>query len=315
MNDNDTKEIKIVTHSASFHADDVFAVATLLMMLGEAEQKANSSEQVIKVIRSRHPDEIATGDYVVDVGGEYDPACNRFDHHQKGGAGKRDNGVPYASFGLVWKHFGKQVCGDDEALWQKIENELVCAIDANDNGFDISKNLIEGVFSAPVWLFAMIEKPTWEEKGNEALMNERFTVAVSKAKAFLERYIIVQRASLDAAREITETYNASNNKSLIIFAKDYERINFIHTLSALPEIKFFVYPNNGGTWSAETVPISESSFEKRKSFPEAWAGLSDSELANVSGVPDATFCHNGRFLAFAKTQEGAINLAKIALES
>lgn len=311
--DTDTKkEIIIVTHSASFHADDVFAVATLLILLGN---EAESKNQTIKVLRTRHPDEIATGDYVVDVGGEYDPARNRFDHHQKGGAGKRKNNIPYASFGLVWKHFGLQICGGDETLWQKIENELVCAIDANDNGFDISKNLIEGVSTPNLTLNFMIEKPTWEERGNEAMMYERFMAAVTKARAFLERYIVVQRASVTAVREITETHNASQNKELIVFPKDYERYNFMQTLSHLPEIKFFIYPNHSGTWTSETVPVSEDTFEKRKSFPEAWAGLSDDALVSVSGVEDAYFCHNGRFVAYARSQEGAIQLAKIALES
>jgi len=36
-------------------------------------------------------------------------------------------------------------------------------------------------------------------------------------------------------------------------------------------------------------------------------------LAKVTGVPDATFCHNGRFLAVAKSKEGALKLAEIAL--
>ncbi|MEN9582660.1 MAG: hypothetical protein RL641_614 [Candidatus Parcubacteria bacterium] len=307
MDENTKKEITIVTHSASFHTDDVFAVATLLISLPENTHA--------KIVRSRHPDEIKAGDYVVDVGGEYDPSRNRFDHHQKGGAGIRDNGVPYAAFGLVWKHIGPTVCGQDAELWQKIDSQLVSAIDANDNGFDISKNLIEGVFSPSIALNFMIEKPTWEERSNEAQMYECFMKAVTKAKDFLQRYLVVQLAGIEAQRQIISTYNATDNKSLVVFPKDYERINFIHTLALLPEIKFFVYPNHGGTWTAETVPVSENSFEKRKPFPESWAGLSDGDLVEKSGVEDAVFCHNGRFVAYARSEGGAITLAKIALES
>ena len=87
------KKIKIVTHSSGFHTDDVFAVATLLIMLGENAD--------VEIIRSRDMEVIKTGDYVVDVGGVHDPVTNRFDHHQAGGAGKRENDIPYASFGLV----------------------------------------------------------------------------------------------------------------------------------------------------------------------------------------------------------------------
>lgn len=59
----------ILTHSGSFQADDIFAVAILLLALGES-----------KVVRTRDKDQIATADYVVDVGMIYDPAKNRFDH-------------------------------------------------------------------------------------------------------------------------------------------------------------------------------------------------------------------------------------------
>jgi uncharacterized UPF0160 family protein len=306
MPENQSHKITIAAHSASFHADDVFAVATILLSLPKG-QEAN-------IIRTRHPEEIAAADFVVDVGGIYASEQNRFDHHQKGGAGKRDNGIPYAAFGLVWKHIGPQVCGDDMELWQKIDNELVCAIDANDNGVDIGKNLIDGVYSPTLSLFLMVEKPTWEERGNEALMYERFMAAMEKAKTFLARYIVVQKASIDARREIIATYNATENKSLVVFRKDYERFNFIYTLATLPEIKFFIYPDNAGTWSTETVPVGESSFEKRKPFPEAWAGLHDDALVAASGVEDAFFCHNGRFLCKSRTQEAAIKLAKLALD-
>jgi len=53
----------------------------------------------------------------------------------------------------------------------------------------------------------------------------------------------------------------------------------------------------------------------RKNFPKLWAGLRDEELQNVTGVPDAIFCHRGLFLAIAKSKEGAIKLAQIAVES
>ena len=86
---------KIVTHNSTFHADDVFAVATLLIIEPDAE-----------VIRTRDENIISSADYVVDVGQIYDKDKKRFDHHQLGGAGKRDDGIEYASFGLVWKEYG-----------------------------------------------------------------------------------------------------------------------------------------------------------------------------------------------------------------
>jgi uncharacterized UPF0160 family protein len=64
-----------------------------------------------------------------------------------------------------------------------------------------------------------------------------------------------------------------------------------------------------------TVSVSAESFEARADLPEAWAGLRGAELAAVTGVPDAGFCHNGRFIASAKSYEGIRAMAALALEA
>jgi uncharacterized UPF0160 family protein len=64
-----------------------------------------------------------------------------------------------------------------------------------------------------------------------------------------------------------------------------------------------------------TVPASADSFDARADLPEAWAGLRDAELAAVTGVPDAGFCHNGRFIASAKSYEGIRTMASLALKA
>ena len=76
---------KIGTHNGVFHADDVFACATLSLIFPDSE-----------IVRSRDPKILASCDFRVDVGGKYDPSTNDFDHHQ--GKILRDNGIPYAAF-------------------------------------------------------------------------------------------------------------------------------------------------------------------------------------------------------------------------
>src|SRR3989338_2593163 len=97
------KKICIVTHNGKCHADDVFAVAALMLL---HEQRNLAYE----IIRSREPSVWESGDYVIDVGGIYDASRNRFDHHQEGRAGARDDGIFYSSFGLVWKSYGETLC-------------------------------------------------------------------------------------------------------------------------------------------------------------------------------------------------------------
>ncbi len=60
-------KITIVTHSSKFHADDVFAVATLMLLL--------EKDHEITVVRSRDPDVAFHADYVVDTGFVYSYAA------------------------------------------------------------------------------------------------------------------------------------------------------------------------------------------------------------------------------------------------
>jgi uncharacterized UPF0160 family protein len=63
-----------------------------------------------------------------------------------------------------------------------------------------------------------------------------------------------------------------------------------------------------------TVPANPDNFDARCDLPAAWAGLRGTELAAVTGVPDAGFCHNKRFIASAESFEGALALARLALQ-
>ena len=107
------KTIKIVTHNGSFHADDLFACAFLKLLYPKAE-----------IIRTRDEEVIKTGNIVLDVGGIYNPEKNLFDHHQRGGAGIRPNSIPYASLGLIWKHFGDKLCDGNKVVWERIERKI-----------------------------------------------------------------------------------------------------------------------------------------------------------------------------------------------
>jgi len=84
--------ITIATHDGNFHADDVFSIAALKAVF-----------PTFTLIRTRDLTLIAKADIVIDVGGEHNEDTGRFDHHQRGGAGARENGIPFSSFGLFGK--------------------------------------------------------------------------------------------------------------------------------------------------------------------------------------------------------------------
>jgi uncharacterized UPF0160 family protein len=84
----------------------------------------------------------------------------------------------------------------------------------------------------------------------------------------------------------------------------------------MPKVLFVISHNIGEQrYMIHTIPVSGDSFAARADLPEAWAGLRDDMLAAVTGVQDAGFCHNGRFIAAAKSYQGIRTMASLALQA
>ncbi|MDP2788534.1 MAG: MYG1 family protein [bacterium] len=297
--------MKLVTHDGSFHTDDVFACATLCLLLEKKGEK-------FEIIRTRDLEVIKTGDYVFDVGGEYNPETNRFDHHQIGGAGKHDDGIEgieYASFGLVWKKFGIELCGNEKVV-RLIEERLVSPVDAGDNGFDLVENKYE---VSPYFIqhFFSSMRPSWTEENLSD--DEMFLKCVSVAKMILTREIIQAKGKVSAEESLITIYKNSKDKRIIVLDKNYP---FEYVLNKYLEPLFVIYPRKSdGFWGVKAVREDPKTFNNRKDFPKSWAGLRDHELQKITGVSDSIFCHRGLFLAVAKSKEGAIKLAQLALQT
>ncbi len=290
----------IVTHSARFHADDLFATAMLFEYLGGNAE----------VIRSVDPEIISKADYVLDIGSVYDPEKNRFDHHQ-GGAGMRANGVTFAAAGLVWKHFGEKIAGNKEAA-DKVDERLVAQIDAIDTGDAEIKPLIADVY--PYFLNDMAKTfgNTWLETDRD--FTEGFMFLLPFARAIIKREVLHANAKIEAEKVVSKAYDEAQDKRIIIINANYPPID---SLQDKPEPLFVICPDSRtkGNWAVLTVRKNKKEYGNRKDLPKEWAGLSDKKLADISGVPDATFCHLKLFLAVAKSKEGALALAKKALEN
>ncbi len=322
------KKTSVAVHNGTFHADDVCAVATLSLLF-EGPDMLNKK---IHIIRTRDVAILDKVDYVADVGAVYDPEKNRFDHHQAGGAGARPNGIPYASFGLVWKKFGAQVCekicpptgensnGNKVAgheIAARLDEVIVQAIDAPDNGVSLSTEKIAGAKSYDFHAALFSFNPTWIESDANKHANKdvAFFEAVTIAKKIIVREIERAYASFIAANQVESAYQNATDKRLIILEKGYP---WARTLLAYAEPLFVVSPSDTGatiTWHVRGVPQSEGSFEVKKPLPVAWAGKNGEEFQRISGVPDAIFAHKNLFLAGAQSREGAIALAQKAIHT
>ncbi|MBI3305589.1 MYG1 family protein [Candidatus Nomurabacteria bacterium] len=298
-----SKKVKLATHDGAFHADEIFAAALLTVYLKEKGKR-------FEITRTRDEDYIKTADYVFDVGGIYNAEKNLFDHHQPGGAGRRENGIEYSSFGLIWKKIGTELCGSEKVA-EMIDKKLVAPIDANDNGFNlVTSNHEVSPYTIQDLFHSM--RATWRE---ETLTDDEvFFKCLEIAKEILAREIIQAKDGAIAEERVISIYNNTADKRIIVFDKNYA---FQYDVENFPKPLFAVYPSRSikDKWTAKAVRKDPKAFSNRKDFPKSWAGLRNEELQKVSGVQDAVFCHRNLFLAVAKSREGAIKLAQTAIES
>jgi uncharacterized UPF0160 family protein len=287
-------EITIATHNGNFHADDVFSVAALKSILPP-----------FKLIRTRDLALIDQADIVIDVGGKYDPDACRFDHHQRGGAGERKNGIPYSSFGLIWQKYGLEICQGDQNIANAIDAGLVSTIDAIDCGH------VEGV-SQGISLSQTISmfNPTWQE---DSQFDSSFDQAVEFAGHILTRFIASADGGISAKAIVAKAITDADDPRVIVLEKYTPWKKTVHALSE--QALYVVYPSQTGEWRIQTVPVELGSFEDRKSLPKHWAGLSDRALKEATGIDDAMFCHNGLFIAGAESFEGTMKMASFAVQA
>ena len=101
------------------------------------------------------------------------------------------------------------------------------------------------------------------------------------------------------------------HKKLIIFEK---HVPWKRAISKYDEPLIALMPRGDGKYQIHAVPKGDPrEMGYRQYLPSDWAGLRDEELQKVTGVADAIFCHNDRFIAVAGSYEGALKLAHIAL--
>lgn len=292
--------MKVVTHSGTFHADDVFACAVLRAALGEFD-----------FVRTRDAAVIASADIVFDVGGVYDTANKRYDHHMRD-LPRREDGTPYSSVGLVWREYGraalaKFVPGIEDstidAVWRDIDNTIILPIDLADNG----------VLSAgPGHLALLIEafNPTWNSAQS---YDEAFAEATVMAREILERSSRHAYAEASAMGLVLAARREARDPRIIVLDRKlpWEKAVFDGGLS---ELLFVIYPNEDlSSWYCRTVPPEPNSFGQRLSLPEAWRGLQDEAFSRVAGIPDGVFCHPSGFIGGARSQASAIHLAEQAI--
>lgn len=289
------------THSGSFHADEVFAAAALRL-----------ANPLLPILRTRDQEQLEAADVVFDVGRVFDPAACRFDHHQLEFGEARENGIPFSSFGLIWRELGTALCGS-EAAATRVDRWLVQGVDALDCGVTLNKkppSLTVMSISSAIGGF----NPGWQDDTSPQARNEAFERAVTWAKAILQN-AIRQARGLEAARAVVEQGVLLETGRLLVLESDVPWKEVVLGSPGYERVLYVVAPDTQTKWHVHTVPDYAGSFNNRKSLPADWAGLDGEELDEVVGMKGCVFCHRGRFVAGHRTKDGAMEMARLALRN
>lgn len=295
----------VVTHSGPFHADDLVAIALM--------QEAASGE--LSVVRSRDREALALAkkDHMtalVDVGGEYDPEQGLLDHHFVGSPLRPWNNKPYASAGMVYEylHYPKD-------HWM---SEVVEKIDLVDNGVKV-----EGwTLSLTLHKCNPVSDSNFDERfekltiliGNaimSSINSKEFVAAIEEdcqVQDWVREYDKAQRESQWRVRRVMK------EASDLLILNQFEPALVTMAHEAKPETLFTIFPSPTDGFMIQQIPVEAQSFNGRLPLPEIWAGKRDEELSELTGVPGCIFVHPGRFIGGNKTLEGAIEMAKRAIE-
>ncbi|MDO5897432.1 MYG1 family protein [Agrobacterium sp. Azo12] len=294
----------LVTHSGGFHADELLSSVILTRLFPKA-----------RIVRSRAPEWIASGEdrIIYDVGGAYDADKNIFDHHQRG-APLREDGQPYSSFGLVWKHYGRDYLVASglpvehvEKVHASFDENFVLPIDLVDNGA-LSPSGVLGGLTLPVLLETL--KPVFDDTDPDA-SDRAFHAALGVARSFVEARIAQSASKMRAEAVVLQAINNAGEGRVLELPMG---MPFRPTIikAGADHLLFVVHPRDKD-WCLTTIRRADEGFEVRADLPAAWAGLTNGDLEAASGVEGASFCHNGRFVAAARTREAALAMAEIAV--
>lgn len=298
---------ELVTHDGRFHADDVFCASILKALYPDA-----------KIIRTRDKLTITPAPHriIFDIGGDYSPSEQIYDHHQAQ-APLREEGTPYSAIGLIWKFFGRKWLEtkgvtplDIDAIHQSFDQEIFLTIDMLDNGISPGAG---ARFMAGISLPALIDDflPTYEEVAAEKM---GFDLALFFAQRFLGTRLKHYKAERRAHFVLTSAISRNTSDQVLELEAEMPWRKSLQGKAA-QHILYVIHPRSGGDWCVQAVPTYRDEFEVKLPFPASWAGLEGEALAQETRIPDAEFCHKARFLVVAKTREGARKLARLSLVS
>ncbi|MBQ4489270.1 MAG: MYG1 family protein [Ruminobacter sp.] len=324
----------IATHNGSFHADEVTACVIFKLL-----------DATTQIIRTRDPELLESADYVIDVSGKFD-LQKHFDHHPAEFNLSRANGIRYATAGLIWEKFGRQLLelirrcmpNPDEIsdvvinkAWKTIDRNIMQYTDLTDNGQldsytrslcgldgtteenQVYASLNRFYMHIPVipYIVAMQNNPN----GNDEEQYKNFMDTVESMKVLYKNIFINTLTNARDEEKVLQSYDGSEilrlNEKLPWFEAVLNNWNYFE------KCRIAIYPDHKKKgYRIQSLPGSQSSrFKNRCGAPVAWRGRELDELNALVGITTATFVHKTGFTGGALSKEDIEIMARKWLDN
>lgn len=301
----------VITHNGLFHADETFGTAFLSLLLGSE----------VRVVRTRNPAQIEQAYVALDVGGVYDNAKLRYDHHQRDFLDVHEGtSIKLAACGLIWRHFGtclitklhpeldiEQV----KSLWQSVDEAICRPVDLQDNGQGTFK--VDGAEAQALTVSMMVAAFNQQDIYSPA-QDEAFMRVVEILKEYILNFLRSEANKLQILKEAEEAVKAQLGSRVLVLDKFLPYREAVLKANAEGgQFDLVTYPANG-QWNIQTVPVDDSTenfYSQRVSLSQRLWGLTGPDASKESlGGSALVFCHKTGFLAAVKADTAEAVIAE-----
>lgn len=299
------------THDHMFHADDVLAGGLLRLVYPD-----------VTFVRTRDPEAWAKADVVFDVGGSYGVGLQGqptrphvYDHHQRHGP-TRDDGKPFASFGLLWRELADVVTATllphaapavRDATRDAFALEFVRSVDDHDNTGHSDHRSATDVIQA-IRLHGP-STPPGEDTPAQAF-DTAYDSAVNFGIQMIRRTLYKLQVRIETVPKVEAAVNAALAQGADHLVFDFDSGGaglwspVVHRLDPEGTLRWVTFDRGNG-WIVRNVRTAHGT---ESLFPDSWRGRENDAASEATGVPGTVFVHRSGFLAVHETLAGALEM-------
>ena len=310
--------LHVVTHSETFHCDEVMAATMLELLVPTLTVVRTRDEKVLRIAC------LEPSTAVVDVGREYNPDNLQFDHHQESFTdtfGAEFN-IPLSSCGLIYRHYGRRLIAavanntdqlDMEYLYKSFYRNFILSIDAGDNGVDYSNDKQYNPIVLPAMVSRFNGDNVHDSSSQDALFHEAMDFCKIVLLKFLKKAIrsnIRYNVDLPIFKAgLDKTPAVCLEKGVLVLSSAINVRAYLSVFDPMQHYKYILAPRDKGTWNIWTVNVKGTLFE-------TLAPIISKEDAVSLGIPEEhiIFVHKSGFCGVTTNQSTAMLVALASID-